>query len=178
MMLWEHRLSQTYVANRLDISQSALSRSLRGERRWRLAEVIGLAEMLGVTPNELLPMDLQPTDYRSRGAGWVPPVRLERTTRGLKVRCYYQLSYRGREAILPHGKRPGGCVGHDAEQVESARTAAPPQRRITHGRRTTRRRLPGPRSSSRTQSRDVAPAPVLVGAVAVRVPGCGRRVRV
>lgn len=59
MLLWQQRISQTDAAHALGISQSALSRTLRGERNWRLAEVVGIAHVLGVPAAELLPNPLR-----------------------------------------------------------------------------------------------------------------------
>lgn len=72
-MLWQQRISQTTAADHLGISQSALSRSLRGERRWRIAEVVALAALLGVPITDLLPRldsNQQPFGLRIASAAW------------------------------------------------------------------------------------------------------------
>lgn len=52
-VMWRQRMTQTALADRLDITQSTLSRKLRGERPWDAHEVRLAARALGTTVSEL-----------------------------------------------------------------------------------------------------------------------------
>lgn len=64
-MMWDQRLTQTGVAARLGIQQSALSKKLRGERHWSLWELRVMAKILNTTSAYLL----GETDDPNRPAG-------------------------------------------------------------------------------------------------------------
>lgn len=55
MILWERDLDQKDIAPKLGMQQSALSKKLRGRRKWTLDEIWTIAETLGVDPRTLLP---------------------------------------------------------------------------------------------------------------------------
>lgn len=53
--MWRLRLRQTELAPHLGMTQSALSRKLRGERAWSFDDVQTIAGLLGVDRDDLLP---------------------------------------------------------------------------------------------------------------------------
>lgn len=53
--LWTRRISQTEFAPKLNLSQSALSKKLRGERAFGIDEVLAIAFLLKMPVEELLP---------------------------------------------------------------------------------------------------------------------------
>lgn len=52
-LIWRERISQASFAARLGISQSTMSKKLRGERPWYTAELVAAAGALGVTVGSL-----------------------------------------------------------------------------------------------------------------------------
>ena len=60
-MMWDKRLTQTVVAARLGIQQSALSKKLRGDRGWSTQELVMLAQVLDTTASYLLGETSDPT---------------------------------------------------------------------------------------------------------------------
>ena len=69
--MWDRHITQTAMAPRLGMTQSGLSKKLRGDRPWTLDELYRAADALGCTLEELLPrMDSnqQPSDYRTCSA--------------------------------------------------------------------------------------------------------------
>ena len=60
-LMWQNRMTQRDMADRLGIQQSAMSRKLRGGRPWLAAEVATVAGALGVSPGELYP-SVQPIE--------------------------------------------------------------------------------------------------------------------
>ena len=54
-LMWRQRVTQRDIAGHLGIQQSAMSRKLRGTRPWLAAEVVAVAEVLGVPLAELFP---------------------------------------------------------------------------------------------------------------------------
>jgi len=52
--LLARNVSQRKLADHLGIDPSALSRSLNGQRAWRVTELLDTCEFLEKTPNELL----------------------------------------------------------------------------------------------------------------------------
>ena len=55
MKMWQKRVPQTRLAQRLGVSQSTLSKKLRGQVKWSLDELYAAASALDVDPRELLP---------------------------------------------------------------------------------------------------------------------------
>ena len=53
--LWERRITQRALADALGLNESAVSRLLRGGRRWEVSDVLIAAEVLGVGVADLLP---------------------------------------------------------------------------------------------------------------------------
>jgi transcriptional regulator with XRE-family HTH domain len=53
--LWERRITQRALADALGVNESAVSRLLRGGRKWEVSEVLIAAEVLGVAVSDLLP---------------------------------------------------------------------------------------------------------------------------
>ena len=53
--MWDARITQTKAAPAIGVTQSALSKKLRGERPWTLDELYAAARVLGCTVDDLLP---------------------------------------------------------------------------------------------------------------------------
>lgn len=53
--MWDARITQTAVAPRLGLTQSGLSKKLRGDRPWTLDELFAAAEVLDCDVRDLLP---------------------------------------------------------------------------------------------------------------------------
>lgn len=51
---WDSRISQTVMANKMNISQPTLSRKLKGERPWTFAEMIKAADALRIDVRTVL----------------------------------------------------------------------------------------------------------------------------
>jgi transcriptional regulator with XRE-family HTH domain len=67
--MWDRHITQTAMAPRLGMTQSGLSKKLRGDRPWTLDELYRAADALGCPLDELLPRrdsNLEPSDYRTR----------------------------------------------------------------------------------------------------------------
>jgi transcriptional regulator with XRE-family HTH domain len=62
--MWRARVSQTELAKHLGISQTNVSRRLRGETGWTVDDLLICARVLSVPPGDLLP-----------GADYVPSSR-------------------------------------------------------------------------------------------------------
>ncbi len=54
-VMWRKRVSQVAIAPALGIGQSAVSRKLRGQNPWSVADLYAAAGALGVEVGELLP---------------------------------------------------------------------------------------------------------------------------
>ena len=61
-VMWRQKMSQTRLAPMLGLSQSVLSRKIRGDVPWWLAEVFTAAQVLRVSVGELLPPVPGPDD--------------------------------------------------------------------------------------------------------------------
>lgn len=63
--MWRRRVSQTTMAPFLGVTQSVLSRKLRGAVSWSVADLYAAASVLAVEPETLLPRldsNQQPSD--------------------------------------------------------------------------------------------------------------------
>lgn len=54
-VLWLRKISQSEFAPKLGLSQSGLSRKLRGDRAFGIDELLTIADLLGVDVSDLLP---------------------------------------------------------------------------------------------------------------------------
>ena len=63
--MWRMKISQTEMARHLGISQTNVSRRLRGETGWTIDDIITAARVLRLSPGDLLPGD----DYEGRPGG-------------------------------------------------------------------------------------------------------------
>ena len=104
--LFASRMTRTELGRRLGITQSVMSRKVLGRTTWTAEELAELAQIFGVGIENLVPARAddgwEPAAYvAGRGArvegaqaapAAVPPVGLEPTTFGLKVRSSDQLS--------------------------------------------------------------------------------------
>lgn len=54
-LLWDKRIRNKQLAAHLGISESTLSKKIRGDRPWTLDEVLSTAEFLDVPLTDLLP---------------------------------------------------------------------------------------------------------------------------
>lgn len=73
--MWRRRLQQIDVAPRAGMTQSALSKKIRGQRPWSVEDVYRVAWAMEVDPSELLALDapeLEP--LRARIAAVMPPL--------------------------------------------------------------------------------------------------------
>lgn len=57
-LMWRLRLKQTEVAPLMGLTQSGLSRKMRGVRSWSLDELLQISEILKVPATELLPPEM------------------------------------------------------------------------------------------------------------------------
>ena len=72
--MWRRRITQTALAERLELSQSSISRKLRGERAWDADDLAPVAEILGVSLDYLFFGD--GPDDGSRTGSFSPPLVL------------------------------------------------------------------------------------------------------
>ena len=105
-LLFEHRMTRKSLGEHFGVTQSVMSRKLRGEVTWTAEELAIMAGLFGLSLDELTPTRHEegwvPAEWRpamkkapvpgGAEAGAVPPVGLEPTTFGLKVRSSDQLS--------------------------------------------------------------------------------------
>ena len=66
LLMWDRHLTNRATAAQLGISESALSRKVRGGRPWTVDEVLDIAEALNVPLERLLPhrdSNTEPADY-------------------------------------------------------------------------------------------------------------------
>jgi transcriptional regulator with XRE-family HTH domain len=69
MRMWQKKVPQTRLADRLGISQSTLSKKLRGQVKWSLDELYVVARALDVDVRDLLPhLDSNQKPFGSRSA--------------------------------------------------------------------------------------------------------------
>lgn len=54
-VMWRERVSQADLASVIGVSQSTLSKKLRGKVPITVGELVAIAEALGVEPGDLLP---------------------------------------------------------------------------------------------------------------------------
>lgn len=93
-VMWRQKMSQTRLAPMLGLSQSVLSRKIRGDVPWWLAEVFTAAQVLGVDVSELVPPVPGPDDDQPKPAavpvgaheGTRTPVFCSEGNRGAGVR--------------------------------------------------------------------------------------------
>ncbi len=74
-LLWRAKITQTAFAKSLGLSQTAMSRKLRGERAFTLDEILSISSQMGVTLDYLFgksddmgpgsSLNLPPSDYMS-----------------------------------------------------------------------------------------------------------------
>jgi transcriptional regulator with XRE-family HTH domain len=65
-LMWRRRLSQKALGTVLGIGQSGVSKKLRGQSTWSVADLYAAASLLGVEPGDLLPRldsNQQPSGY-------------------------------------------------------------------------------------------------------------------
>ena len=105
-LLFERRMTRKSLGEHFGVTQSVMSRKLRGEVTWTAEELAIMAGLFGLSLDELTPTRHEegwvPAEWRpgmkkasapsGAEAGAVPPVGLEPTTFGLKVRSSDQLS--------------------------------------------------------------------------------------
>ena len=106
-LMWHKRVSQRTVANALGIAQGGVSRRLRGQTEISVGELFVFAQLLGVTPAELvsdngpatlsisvtgpsgvlprLDSNQQPSGYRSAQVSVVVDLAAERAARRERV---------------------------------------------------------------------------------------------
>ena len=99
-LLFERRMTRKSLGEHFGVTQSVMSRKLRGEVTWTAEELAIMASLFGLSLDELTPTRHEegwvPAEWRpamkkapvpgGAEAGAVPPVGLEPTTFGLKVR--------------------------------------------------------------------------------------------
>lgn len=54
-LLWSTRVTQTQLAEALELDQSTLSKKIRGRRRWTAREIVVTSGILGVIATDILP---------------------------------------------------------------------------------------------------------------------------
>ena len=85
--MWRRKLSQTEFAVQLGITQSALSRKLRGTRAFDIEELLLIAVMFDLPITALIPKIEEPRPEGPDGAGAEPPRGIEPLTYSLRVNC-------------------------------------------------------------------------------------------
>ena len=70
-LMWDRKITQTAMAERLGLQQSALSKKLRGERRWFVSDLITVADVLDVTVGQLVGETQKAPTPKSEGQ-WLP----------------------------------------------------------------------------------------------------------
>lgn len=55
LLIWKARLQQKDIAKTLGMDPAALTRRLRGTTPWKIGELLAVAQILGVTLDELIP---------------------------------------------------------------------------------------------------------------------------
>ena len=105
-LLFEHRMTRKDLADQFGVTRSVISRKLRGQVSWTAEELSIMAVLFDRKVDEFAPIrngeEWVPAEWRpamkkapvpgGAEAGSVPPVGLEPTTFGLKVRSSDQLS--------------------------------------------------------------------------------------
>lgn len=74
-IMWRERISQARVAETLGLTQSSVSKRLRGATPWTLDELLAIARILNVSPADLLPGDDYSPVPKGRGrvgTAWAP----------------------------------------------------------------------------------------------------------
>lgn len=59
-ILWQRRISQKEFADKLGISDSVLSKRLRGVSAWSVQDMLDVASLLGIEPEKLLKVPTVP----------------------------------------------------------------------------------------------------------------------
>ena len=99
-LLFEHRMTRKHLADQFGVTRSVISRKLRGQVSWTAEELSIMAVLFDRKVDEFAPIrngeEWVPAEWRpamkkapvpgGAEAGVVPPVGLEPTTFGLKVR--------------------------------------------------------------------------------------------
>ena len=57
--MWDRRMTQRELGNRLGLAQNTISAKVRGKTAWGAVELVRVAEILGVSISDLIPMDDQ-----------------------------------------------------------------------------------------------------------------------
>lgn len=87
--LWEKRKTQTALAAALGITQPNVSKRLRGDTPWGIAEVYAAARFLGVSINDLMPSSDFQRDVQTATAGggtfFLPPAEASGTPSGTRT---------------------------------------------------------------------------------------------
>lgn len=77
--MWRQRTTQTRLAEKLGITQTAVSRKIRGERPWFATEVVAVADALGVSVAALYGLKgddwPEPDPGQAINSGWTSPSR-------------------------------------------------------------------------------------------------------
>lgn len=77
-LMWDRHMTNRTLATRLGLDESTVARKLRGNRKWTLDEVAQVADVLGVSPVDLVPWwaprgsNPQPTVSGVRSLSLVP----------------------------------------------------------------------------------------------------------
>lgn len=67
LVMWERGITQEWLARELGVTQSTMSRKIKGRAPWTLAEVYKVAAALDLDPHDLLPEGIDVT-----GGEWFP----------------------------------------------------------------------------------------------------------
>jgi transcriptional regulator with XRE-family HTH domain len=59
-IMWRQRMTQGQLAARLGLTQTGVSRKIRGERPWFARELLAVAEALNTQVSALLPVEFDP----------------------------------------------------------------------------------------------------------------------
>ena len=82
-----HGLTQEELAVQAGISVKHISVLERGVKQPRLATLVTIAEVLGVTPNDLLAEDYEQSDYLKAIEAKVAPLSAEKQEKIYKIVC-------------------------------------------------------------------------------------------
>ncbi len=90
--LFAHRITREELGKLLGVSRTVAGKKIRGQVGWTAEDVAVVAARFGISVDSLLPRRSEDVAAGSVPAAFVPPVGLEPTTFGLKVRSSDQLS--------------------------------------------------------------------------------------
>lgn len=119
--MWRAQLSNTEVARALGVDRAALGRRLRGRTSWRVTDLLIVAELLGVTLEQLLPS----REEIAALAAEMPQAVGDETGTEFRRTSATRRRRLGREVRLLNTSSAGRRVGSHDGRTARKRTVAP-----------------------------------------------------